>query len=384
MDAAYLKTPVQVVPLEEFLHIAGPAMGSVVSWYWDLLALKSVGKDLPRPEAIDLRTQSDFIGALRLNPNYRFPYVRTLRPEEMPRDSMHDMSRAGPPGPVYPSASEGLEIPGDDVLHTFSDEPDWGMDQDVFAVTEYGFGPSPFGEDTGKASQAPFHMSFLCENALLVKAAPRLKRTFMEERIRVFFALARLAFSLKVDYWGLRFTAWAIHYLQDLCQPFHAKAFPVSTATVMGLLARAGGNVQEFLRQNSNRLRNRHVLCEAVVHFALNEATKKYANHELFMALASGGTHPGGTLRSVMENVAANSAKKAPELSRALGCLMEDPNLDDPDYSLIEDKSYAIGETLPRAASERPLFYERIMELVGECFVDVARVTRYSVERAKA
>jgi hypothetical protein len=382
MDASYLKGPAGAIPLEEFLETAGPAMTSIVSWYWDLLALKAVGKDLPRPDSVELRTQEDFIKAARLNPSYTLPSARALRPEEMPRDAGHDTSRAGPPGHSYVPTSVREEITGIDILNTYADEPDWGMDQDLFVVPEYGFGPSPFGEDTGKSSQAPFHMAFLFENPILVKAVPRLKRSFMEERIRLFFALSRCAFSFKMGYWGLRFAAWAAHYLQDLCQPFHAKAFPVSTATVMGLLAKSGGSVPAFLHQNRNRLRNRHVLFEAVIHYTLNEAAKKFATHELFLALAEGGAHPGATLRSVMEDVAGNSSGKASELSRALGCLMEDPNLDDPEYSIMEDNSYRIEETLPRAARDRAIFHDRIMELVGECFVDVARVTRFAVNRA--
>ncbi len=119
----------------------------------------------------------------------------------------------------------GETVSPSQVFATFSDEPDWGMDQNLYPIREYGYGPAPFGAETGKSSQAPFHMAFLHENPIVTALVPDLRRSFMEQRIRVSFALARTAFAHRVDYWGWRFAAWAAHYLQDLTQPYHARPF---------------------------------------------------------------------------------------------------------------------------------------------------------------
>ena len=94
----------------------------------------------------------------------------------------------------------------------------------------YGFGTQPFGDARFEySSQAPFHIGYYHESALIYRAAPFLARTYPEMRVQQYLGLARFAFESGHDYWGYRFLGWALHYVQDLTQPYHSKALPERT-----------------------------------------------------------------------------------------------------------------------------------------------------------
>ena len=223
-----LDDTVEIVGINEFLSRANHEFTEIIEEYNRRISLRA-GTPLPG-SPIDL---NDFPKALKLNPLFGIHYVRVISLDEVSTETVHDPSRKGPPGGMYVPAVEGESITGREILITFSDEPDWGMDQDLYPILEYGYGRAPFGKETGPSSQAPFHMAFLHENFILKRIVPDLRRSFMEERIRVFFALAWAAFSHRVEYWGWRFAAWAMHYLQDLTQPYHATPFPAPVAPVL-------------------------------------------------------------------------------------------------------------------------------------------------------
>src|SRR3990172_2835445 len=70
-----------------------------------------------------------------------------------------------------------------------ADEPDYGMDIGLWDDNgtaygkAYGFGKQPFGNPALEfASQAPFHMGFFHESAIVYKAAGVLRRTYPEDR----------------------------------------------------------------------------------------------------------------------------------------------------------------------------------------------------------
>lgn len=61
---------------------------------------------------------------------------------------------------------------------------------------------------------------------LIYKAAPFIQRTYPLMRIQQYTSLASLAFRTGHAYWGWRFTGLALHYIQDLAQPYHADLAP--------------------------------------------------------------------------------------------------------------------------------------------------------------
>ena len=276
VNAPRLDDSIPVVALEAFLSIAKDPLREVLKWYYELLDRKVQGAAAKRGAISEIPkeilTTEDFLAALKLNVNCPLQYVRVLKPEEISPDEPHDPSRAGPPGGMYVETGQEEAIQAREVLCTFSDEPDWGMDQDLFSVAQYGYGSCPFGPEHGPSSQAPFHMAFLHENPLVMALRPSLGKSFMGERVQLFFALAGLAMESGVDYWGWRFAAWAMHYLQDITQPYHARPFP---AARLPLLIRfiLHPNPRRFAAKNENYLKNRHILFESAVHFLLNEAS---------------------------------------------------------------------------------------------------------------
>jgi hypothetical protein len=381
-DSSILDRKVVVQELEEFLEPAEAPLKLLVKWYWNLLDRKvGTGSNVSR-HLSPIRNRIDFLKALRLNPGQDLPFVRVLRPSEIPVDAPHDPSRAGPPGGAHVETriQESLDVR--DILCTFADEPDWGMDQDLYEVAEYGYGSVPFGPSKGPSSQACFHMAFLRENPILLTVLPGLGRSFMEERIRVFLALAGLAFSLGKDYWGWRFSAWAMHYLQDLTQPYHALCLPLPKILIVRRFLQ-DPRPTGFQVRNKNLLTNRHALFEVTVHFMLNDAVKKGTGRRLFRCLAGNGDGAVGTLRSVMEEMGASAASLATRADRAVVRLMNDPRIRHPEYHLVDEEDYPVEERLNVAAVERPLVLERFHDIVCRCLLSTGRATRYVLSRTE-
>ena len=228
----------KVTSLEEFIALAGEDIQDVIA-----ANLRLPGEHRRHGNKITIATPRDLLIALKLNPETTIPYVRAIEPEEVSGPSGHDMSRSGPPAPSYKLTIEQEQMKIGEAFATFSDEPDWGMDQELYTVEGYPYGQAPFGIETGLSSQAAFHMAFLHENPLLTKLFPDLRISFSEQRAQLFLELARFAMKKGAPYWGWRFAAWAAHYLQDLTQPYHARALPFSFARILGGLVRRSGFV---------------------------------------------------------------------------------------------------------------------------------------------
>ncbi len=389
-----LDDSIPVIALEAFLPLAIEPLRDLLKWYYELLDRKVQGVPSKRGKVAEIPkeilTTRDFLAALRLNVSRPLHYVRVLRPEEISPDTPHDPSRSGPPGGMYVETGQQETIQAREVLCTFSDEPDWGMDQDLFPVEQYGYGSCPFGPEHGPSSQAPFHMAFLHENPLVMGLRPSLGRSFMGERVQLFFALAGLAMDSGADYWGWRFAAWAMHYLQDLTQPYHARLFP---AARLPLLIRfiLHPDPRSFAAKNENYLKNRHILFEAAVHFLLNEAVKKRVDHPFLRALAgespSGGfqtrpywrIEPEKNMRPLMKESSRVAADLARRTDRTLMALMDDPRIDDPSYSLAKDEAYRIDDTFPSACTTRLEPCDDFIKLVSLCLARTGEVSRYAV-----
>ncbi len=371
-----LDDTVEIVGIDEFLSRANHEFTEIIDEYNHRISLRA-GTPLPSSPIV----LNDFQKALKLNPLFIIHYVRALSLDEVSPETLHDPSRKGPPGRMYVPAIAGERITGREILITFSDEPDWGMDQNLYKIREYGYGPAPFGRETGKSSQAPFHMAFVHENFILTRIVPDLRRSFMEERIRVFFALAWAAFSHRVEYRGWRFTAWAMHYLQDSTQPYHATPFPAPVAPVLKRLA-VSRDLRGLVRNQANYLKNRHILSEAIVHFIMNESAKNSIEHPFFRALQGLGKAPDNTLLRVMTECSTFPAKIARTADRVMTAFMNDPRIEDPDYSFEKDSIYRIDLEVLEASQRRPELLERFIRIVSDCLMETGKATRYAIRTA--
>lgn len=252
--------PVPVESLESFLQAEGPAIAKLLQEE-EAWARRSVPTYPPRPEALAFDPQGAapaellrrFVAAVRINPASKLPLFLQLRPGQdaanRPRLTEADITplktKESSKFDAFVALRPGEMVAVIDVIATATDEPDYGMDIGLWADNgtphgaRYGFGKQPFGNPAVEfSSQAPMHIGFFHEAGIVYKAAPFLKRTYPEYRIHLWRALAAHALRSGHPYWGWRFAGWALHYLQDLTQPYHARVLPgVGTARMLGINA---------------------------------------------------------------------------------------------------------------------------------------------------
>jgi hypothetical protein len=239
-----------------------------------------------------------------------------------------------------------LEIKKDDeispqvALASYVDEPDFGMDTGLFSDSKdssgkaiedgqiYGFGAQPFGNPALEyGTQAPFHIHFQfsgAENVVVSIGQPGAKKTYTPMRLQQFSTLSKFAFSKGHSYWGFRFAGWALHYVQDLTQPYHSSLCP-------------GHNPFSLLGAGVSSSAKAQLLNEVT---ALHTAIEEYQFKVLVHALES----------NKLDNISP-SALKDPSLEGGAIRFDEVP-------SKVATVSHALSHEL--AATLRPLIGEQI------------------------
>jgi hypothetical protein len=200
-----------------------------------------VAKYLPsRP-----RTSSPRLDRLRLEslfkdvgPEFELRYTSSYQASEIILDWDKGWSEVSYrfDDPLAPSNPQGLGkfTSPLEVLSVYSDEPDWLMDDGVESL---GDAAPSIGKTVGTATRVFRH--FWYEGDADVPADVR-KAQELDRRVRLFLNLSRAAFGLGEPYWGYRFMASALHYMQDITQPFHIRLLPDSGFIDSLRLARAG------------------------------------------------------------------------------------------------------------------------------------------------
>ena len=241
--------PVPVERLEDFLTAEGPALAQLLDTE-ERWARDHVPTYPARPDALAFRydtaapaeARRRFLAALRINPAVPLSLYVQVRPGEAPgarrvlaEAEVTTLKRSETTrSNTYVEWKPGEAVPVIDVVATASDEPDHGFDIGLWEDSGtpygrvYGFGKQPFGANPAVefASQAPLHIGFFHEAAIVYKAGPFLQRTYPEYRIHLWQTLAAHALRSGHPYWGWRFAGWALHYIQDLTQPYHARVLP--------------------------------------------------------------------------------------------------------------------------------------------------------------
>lgn len=345
----------------------------------DNLAFKA-----PRPGAGgDLRTA--FLKALRLNVASRLPLFRELRPGEAAGDAAAMPWSEVTPLPSGRSAlnhrfvrlAPGEDISVADVVATASAEPDYGLDLGLFEDNrteqgrQYGFGRQPFGNPVlDYSSQAPFHMGFHHESRLVFALAGFLRRTQPEARVALFSELARHALASGHGYWGWRFAGWALHYVQDLTQPYHARALPgFGTARMIGLETLAGVGVEGPKRDAITRVGNLHVAVENYQFRRMALAYEHNRPDDLLLAALRDTRADQEHLRFSLPNLRALVSREAADAAAALDAQLArslPPSLfNDPDVHLgVESGSTLDVHAIARnhSQAEHALLEQRVAE----------------------
>jgi hypothetical protein len=355
--ASWANEPVTVEPLEPLLRGEEAALRGLFEGYYAWL--KQRGKGRCRVQRFEGPTVEAFNRAARLHPDTRYALVeRALPGEPVPGAPVRaaEVSAYLPDDPsraTFVDSTQGT-LPARIVLATFSDEPDWGMDIDLWDPSPgegvlspgpplgYGYGPQPYGRRWGQATQAPFHQLFLNEPEALRFAEPDLVVGMPEERMELFRRLSRLAMETGHPYWGWRFAAWYVHYAQDLAEPYNGNALPgADTAT----LKRVGRSPDApcLLACAFTLRENRQTLYEEFVSRWLEAAHRAGApvTDPLLSALHQGATtFPDTTVGELLARLGALALVHGPAVDAAIVAAFPAALHSAPDIDLREDPRY--------------------------------------------
>ena len=351
---------VEVEPLEAFLAAEEEGLAKLLAdgeaWAATTVptypALPETLAFVPGGERDTLRTR--FLEALRMAPDIKLAlYTKAPAGTEAPADGTipwAEVTTLSDPGAlgdaVLLGLAEGDRVAPLEVVLSACDEPDYGFDLGIWTDNSstwgprYGMGDQPFGDPTKEySSQAPMHMGLYHEAGIVYTLASFLERTYPELRVHQYATLARYAFETGHDYWGWRFTGWALHYVQDQSMPYHTRVLPgVSVARMLWIntLSMIGisGPVDDAVRLVSNR----HIGIEHYVREVF-EATEGQADHPFRAALGNTeldpryGSFDDSTIR---HTVTAEAAGRANGLDRALERNVPKLLVSDPDYIMDE------------------------------------------------
>lgn len=403
--------PVTVEPIEAFLKDQEPAIERLLadqeSW-----ARAHITAYAPRPDTLAFRANPGrpddarrlaFLMALRVSPNSKLAlYVQP------------DPRGATPTGPPLPFAAVNFLPEQPNSTHRFfalkagdtvaplqvvasaSDEPDYGLDINLWEDSPsdwgkvYGFGKLPFGNPALYFStQAPFHMGFYHQDWIIYQAAPFLKRTLPLLRTHQYTTLAALAFRSGHAYWGWRFTGLALHYVQDLTQPYHANLAPGDSSFRMisaNLLAMAG-----LPKQRDDLvvlLSNRHLALEKYQNERLLAAARAAQDTPLELALRKPDRDAGYPAWSDLyprDVVAQQSAAAGARVAAAIVGAMPAGFVSDPsfDFGVKESGIRLTAEMARQDAGKRAELDALVAELL-ENFGSHSRNTIRGVLKAGA
>ena len=312
-DEAWASRTVAAETLEAFLEAEKAGLAELLA-ATELRARKELDFYRPLPDGLALRggesgseLRAAFLRSIRVNPKIplalfvQVPAYATHTRPDLPLSAVDLYESRIPNGP-FEALGIGEKVALREVIAAASDEPDYGMDIGLYAEngTEagkvYGFGRQPFGNPAlTYGSQAPFHMAFAREDPLIKAFAPFTRESLLAYRVMVYEALARYALGKNHPYWGWRFAGWAIHYIEDLSQPYHASLLPgLGTFRILAL------NVFGSAKDKQDALvflSNRHIVIEDYLYGAMaafeGPGSPGAAASPVYDALRGSGSYAG-------------------------------------------------------------------------------------------
>ncbi len=370
--------PPKVESLQDFLRAEEPAIEKLLAQQevWAAANLKFYPA-LPaalafkaNPALGEEGLKKGFLMALRVAPNYPFalyyqPDPRKPRPAgaALAHASVNTLPvSAGVALSYFPlKANESIDALS--VLATATEEPDNGLDINLWAdnPSEWGklmgLGPQPFGNPSlPYSSQAPFHMGFYHESPAIYKAASFVTHTFPLLRHHQFATLSILALRTGHPYWGWRFAGIAMHYLQDLSQPFHASLSPGDgVAKMIGINVLAMVGLPKWKDDLVILLSNRHLALEAYQATAMrrNAVLQQDSSLEISLrAMDMDGSYPAWSDNYLRDVVSAQAAAKAATVVQAILKSMPKTYVADPQFDFgPQSSTIALNDEVGKTAS---------------------------------
>lgn len=364
-----LDAPIPVEPLEDYLAADGAGVAQVFREFaaWEVARGATRFKEQPFDAAAP--STEAFLQAARLQPRAKIGYVRRLPPSPggvAPADgvSLSALSDYAKPtgGFTWWFVPEVGTTTPRDVLSTYSDEPDWGFDHELWDIEVYGYGAQNFGKPSGESSKAPIHMWFAHENGLVRTFAGEITESVVLDRVELFTRLAKRAFDSGHPYWGWRFASWAAHYTEDLSQPYHSRALPGKRLGYY--LSYVVSPAKERMKTKATQeAANRHFLYEDYVSLSLERGYRQEAGAPpLAAALAEGDeAFEVADAAALIEQIGATASAHGPVIDRTVGRAFG-TRWTDWEVDLEKDPAYdiaAIVRDLPDVPGEKLLFEAR-------------------------
>ncbi|WP_371136067.1 phospholipase [Pseudomonas sp.] len=339
-----LQRTLRYEPLEAFLDAQAPAIEQLLDQQ-EAFARAHFADYPARPDALRFSAATTlaadrrgaFLQALRVNPQIRLAgFVQQLPGQaddgrsRLAAEQVLVFRKIGPWSHWrYLALQPGEAVSAVQVLSSAADEPDYGHDINLFSDNpgdvgaHYNFGAQPFGDARFEySSQAPFHIGYYHEPALVLQAAPYLRRTLPHWRIYQYSGLARLALESGHDYWGYRFLGWALHYMQDLTQPYHAKTVPgFATAELMLIALKGAAGYPEDRLAAIARVADRHTAIEEYQLQRMQQLMAEQAESPLLQAYTQNpqDSYPAYLVDYAQQVVAAESYASADAFDELIG-----------------------------------------------------------------
>jgi hypothetical protein len=371
---------VEVEPLEQFLTKQYPAVLALLEQQ-ETFARAHFAQYPPRPDKLKLpavpsdNLRHDFLSALRINPEIHLAMViQPLPGKDLPEREHLQANQVMVEQTLSPwnrqrfiVIAEHEKVAPLAVLASAADEPDYGHDINLFSDNPgnvgaiYGFGPQPFGDARFQySSQAPFHMGFFHESAVVYAAAGFLERSWPNWRAYQYMGLARLAFASGHPYWGYRFLGWGLHHIQDLTQPYHAKPLPgVDLASLLLLEGKAIAGFAEDKQASIERVATRHMEVEKYQSTWLRRVLRTGLPHPMLDAytdVAQDKTYPPYSVDYLREVVSAEAVNDSAAFDEAIGQWLETAPV---------SSDFSSGNQLHREDFDHPALNQQLFKLLG-------------------
>lgn len=340
---------------------------------------------IAKPERSDKARRLAFLTALRVAPDSKFVLyiqpdarVGAIKGALLPYAAVNTLPEPKNSSQKFVALKAGERVAALSVVASAADEPDYGLDINLWDDSPsawgktYGFGTLPFGNPAlSFSTQAPFHMAFMHESRVLYLAAPFLKRTFPRLRTYQYSTLAALAFRTGHPYWGWRFTGLALHYLQDLTQPYHSRVAPAdSTAKLLWANALAMAGMHSMKDDMIVLLSNRHLALEKYQSELLENdahAQQDTAIEKALRNMDKDARYPEWSEQYLRDVVSPQAAVAGPQLVRTLVAAMPAEYVSNPafDFGTKEDTINLVAELAKTDPAPRVKLDAAIAELLA-------------------
>ncbi len=231
-----------------------------------------------------------------INPGYKLLYTNPDPDQVNPplgKFVFYTLDSTEKPG--FRGAEIGQKISARQILIDYSDEPDWGMDQNL----KLSFMQSLMG-----GSQGYRHMYYpVWDWHLPYLFFPQGKTP---ERAEHFYTMAKQALAKGDLYWTFRFLSWVVHLVGDMGQPYH------TTQTSLSFIS-----LSSFIKTSTQTTKNYHFAYESYINYRLQLEAGGLISPDYISVLEQAPALKVSSLTRLVKDMAQMNNKKVGETFQA-------------------------------------------------------------------